>query len=128
MMLPRRDDQSVQDAINARLRVVQVGGPGQLVRAAKPMLRPANAAALFLMKPEVLMKPGATFPGGLTPRSRTEDGFGERDGQRAKNSDRVLLGKAARLQKRDEWVLGAMAALGPVLWLGHALLAWLRVV
>jgi hypothetical protein len=128
MMLPRRDDQSVQDAINARLSVVQVGGPAQLVRSAKPLLRPANAAALFLLKPEVLMKPGAGFPGGLPSKDKTEAGFGEREGQRATNSDRAVVGKAARLQKREEWVLGAMAALGPVLWLGHALLVWLRVV
>lgn len=120
-MLPRRDDRGVHDAINARLRVVQVGGPAQPVRAAKPMLRPVNAAALFLMKP------GATFPGGLPSRGKTEAGFGEREEQRAKNYDRTVLGKGARLRKRDEWVLGAMAALGPVLWLGHALLVWLRV-
>jgi hypothetical protein len=74
------------------------------------------------------MKPGATFPGGPPSRGKGEAGFGEREGQRATNSDGTVVGKAARLQKRDEWWLGAMAALGPLLWLGHALLVWLRVV
>ena len=112
MLLPTRKELSLKGAIDARLRVAHA------MRTVQPMTQPENIAGLFLVKA------GTAFPGNLPAPAKA--GRSELRKSRLNNGNQTFSRELAQSQTGHEWLLGVMAAAGPLVWFGHALLIWLK--
>ncbi len=132
MLLPRKHVESHENAIERRLVETLVsGGVRPFHRAGSVRKSSAMGTGLFLVKPAMA---GAR----MEFTSHSEQLFAARAASARPNADRLAKqrGGPAQVirmpdrekQARQETVLGWMAALGPMLWLGHAALVWLKVV
>ena len=132
MLLPRKDAESVENAIERRLVETMVSGGVRPFHNAGPV-RKANPAGtgLFLVKPAMDRRAGEMS-------SRAEKVKALRSGRLKANADRlaeegkrpgrVIPMALSEKQARQDRLLGLMAALGPMLWFGHAALVWFKMV
>jgi hypothetical protein len=130
MLLPRKDEQTVENAIERRLVETMVSGGVRPFRDAAPVRKASPAGTgLFLVKPGMAkMETPTRLEKTEAARGTKLRGTSDRQAQGRKEPSRVLQMPVPPNQVREQRLLGVTAALGPLLWFGHAVLVWLKVV
>ena len=132
MLLPRKDAQNDQNAIDRRLVETLVSGGVRPFRREAPGRRAQVAGTgLFLVKPamaRVGMETTTQSEKMFLPPVATLRANPARVAQRRGGPAQVIRMPQKDKQARQERILGWMAAAGPLLWLSHALLVWLKIV
>lgn len=118
MLLPRKD-RELQDAIGLRFRIVQVterrsNGPDRLRTEARPKL--------FLVKPgmDLKMRTQERARRGVRPAPRLQKI------EPPKTFTNVIQMPSLEPARRENRRFGTAAVMGPLAWLGHALLSLVR--
>jgi hypothetical protein len=128
MLISRTQAETVQSAIERRMVETMVSGPLRSSSSAGPVRRAsAVGTGLFLVTSSGASDgAGNGFGGVATDPAPALQPVSER--RRKKSSGRVTPIKTAGGREHQEQVLALMAAVGPMLWFGHAALVWLKVV
>jgi len=119
MMLPYKDAGSIQGAIDLKRRVAQVSSAPR--RTGTPRRFGASVPALFLVKPD------APSTASRAAKQKAAGALVERDKTKKNGSGNLVEMRLKPTPEEKERLLGTMAAMGPLLWLGHVLLTWLKI-
>ena len=131
MMLPRKQVETVEHAIERRLVQTMVADGVRPLEPVRPV-RKASAArtGLFLVKP--VSAEAKLDKVGLIQKLKAvrmeEAQAKERVRPGGKGPCRVIAMPDYQKQAEQERWMGLMAGVGPILWLCHATLVWLKVV
>jgi hypothetical protein len=132
MLRPSKDEEQVENAIQRRLVETMVSGGVRPFHPIRPV-RKANpgGTGLFLVKParprENPRTPNPMDQGEAARMARLR-AHAERYAHPEKGPVRVMPAQLRENEAGQERLLGLMAALGPLLWFGHAALVWLKLV
>jgi hypothetical protein len=132
MLLPRKNAETDENAIERRLVETTASGTVLPFHPVPPARTVSDArAGLFLVKRGAAAGKTETLSGREQNRlvRRASLRRASRSGTRAGVEPcRVIAIRIPARKARREKLLGLMAALGPLLGLGHAALVWLRIV